>query len=577
MTAAAILAGAIFIYFYLSGPLPPPKVLRSVQITSDGQQKLISYMIPIPLVTDGSRVYFPQAAAGVVGLAQVSVRAARRCQSRCPSKLPITPISWGSLRTGRSFSFGLSGDQKQGFTFCRCWVGHIADWATYSPMMEPGLRTGKKWFTPTAPTCIWQKVTGPNLASSWPLLAKQDGLRWSPDASLLRFTVYDSKTSSSSLWEVSSDGTNLHPLLPGWNRPAEECCGNWTPDGNYFVFQSQREGMTNIWAIREKGRFGKPRSEPVQLTAGPTNVYVPLPSIDGKKLFVVGAQHRGELTRFDATSGQYVAYLSGMSAEHLDFSRDGQWMAYVAYPEATVWRSKLDGSQRLQLTFPPLRAALPRWSPDGREIAFMARVPGKPWKIHSMSAEGGTPKQLMPGARNECDHSWSPDGNALVFGYADVLEVETGVVAIHRLDLRTHEVSTLPGSEGLFSPFWSPNGRHIAALGEAGHKLLLYDFTTQKWAQLADVPVGYMSWSRDGKHIYFDSSSPSDPAIHRIRIGDRKLERVASLKGIRREWGIWFPWFGLAPDDSPLLLRSAGARRSTPSTGKHHELAFDDC
>jgi hypothetical protein len=67
-----------------------------------------------------------------------------------------------------------------------------------------------------------------------------------------------------------------------------------------------------------------------------------------------------------------------------------------------------------------------------------------------------------------------------------------------------------------------------------------------------------MSWSREGKHVYFDSISATDPAIYRLRIGDRKLERVASLKDIRREWGIWFPWFGLAPDDSPLLLRSAG-------------------
>ena len=298
----------------------------------------------------------------------------------------------------------------------------------------------------------------------------------------------------------------------------------------------------------------------MQLTTGPMNVYAPVPSTDGKKLFVVGAQHRGELTRFDVKSGQYVAYLSGMSAEHLDFSRDGRWMAYVAYPEATMWRSKLDGSQRLQLTFPPLRAAQPHWSPDGREIAFMARVPGKPWKIHLMSAGGGTSQQLIPGAQNECDHSWSPDGKALVFGDVDVLEGEGGVVAIHRLDLRTHQVSTLPGSEGLCDPDWSPNGRHITAKGEVGRKLLLYDFTTQKWAELADAPLGYVNWSRDGKHVYFESISPTDPAIHRVRISDRKLERVASLKDIRREWGIWYNWFGLAPDDSPLLLRSAGSQ-----------------
>ena len=62
-------------------------------------------------------------------------------------------------------------------------------------------------------------------------------LRWSPDGSKAAFTLYRPRNQyPSSLWEVSADGTNLHPLLPGWNNPPEECCGNWTPDGKYFCF-----------------------------------------------------------------------------------------------------------------------------------------------------------------------------------------------------------------------------------------------------------------------------------------------------------------------------------------------------
>src|SRR5215472_18416983 len=78
------------------------------------------------------------------------------------------------------------------------------------------------------------------------------GLRWSPDGKVLRFSLHDSKkAASSSLWEVRADGTGLHPLLPGWNNPPAECCGNWAPDGKYFVFASTRNGKTNIWARRE--------------------------------------------------------------------------------------------------------------------------------------------------------------------------------------------------------------------------------------------------------------------------------------------------------------------------------------
>jgi hypothetical protein len=56
-------------------------------------------------------------------------------------------------------------------------------------------------------------------------------IRWSPDGRRLRFSVQDPRSLAYSIWEVQSDGTNFHPLLPGWNNPPAECCGNWTPDG----------------------------------------------------------------------------------------------------------------------------------------------------------------------------------------------------------------------------------------------------------------------------------------------------------------------------------------------------------
>src|SRR5262249_122905 len=188
--------------------------------------------------------------------------------------------------------------------------------------------------------------------------------RWSPDGIHLRFTVGDTDMGSlNSLWEVAADGSNLHPLLPDWNKPANECCGNWTSDGRYFVFQSTRNWTTNIWAMREQaGFFRRASSEPVQLTVGPLNYYAPVPSQDGKKLFVVGEQQRGELARYDMKTQQWASYLPGISAEHLDFSRDGARVVYVTYPEGNLWQSKVDGSERLQLTGPSMRSGLPRWS-----------------------------------------------------------------------------------------------------------------------------------------------------------------------------------------------------------------------
>jgi Tol biopolymer transport system component len=177
-------------------------------------------------------------------------------------------------------------------------------------------------------------------------------LRWSPDGRKLRFTVNVAGSGSNTLWEVATDGTSLRPLLPGWNNPPAECCGTWTPDGKYFVFESTRNGRTDIWAIREaKGFFQRSSQAPFQLTSGPLNFLGPVPSKDGRKLYVVGSQPRGELIRYNAKSRQFVPYLSGISADFVDFSRDGQWCANVAFPEGTLWRAEVDGGHRLQLTF----------------------------------------------------------------------------------------------------------------------------------------------------------------------------------------------------------------------------------
>src|SRR5262249_4868184 len=242
-------------------------------------------------------------------------------------------------------------------------------------------------------------ITGKEGSSSKKLFTAPGGvsnLRFSPDGHLLRFTLHEAGRDSTSLWEASAAGENVHPLLRSWNIHPSECCGQWTPDGRYYVFQSRRDGGKNIWILPTKSSFwGERNDEPIQLTAGPLDFSRPLPGNDERSLFVIGTLNRSELVHYDLHTGEFVPFLFGVSATSVVFSRDGEWVAYISYPEGTMWRSRVDGSQRLQLTFPPMRVLVPRWSPDGKQIAFMASLPGKPWNIYLVSIEAGPLEQVL--------------------------------------------------------------------------------------------------------------------------------------------------------------------------------------
>jgi eukaryotic-like serine/threonine-protein kinase len=549
VSAAIIILALAIPAFRFAVLLPPLRISDYVQITNDGRAKIWPGFLG-NMVTDGSRVYFVESPFVSPVLTQVSTSGGET--SAIPTPFLVNVI--GDISPDRSSllipAYASFEDEAP------LWVlplpagrprrlgeliGHAGTW---SPDGQRILfaRGGDLYVARTDGTEVKK-------------LASFDGylfqLRWSPDGSRLRVSVGNHNAGTSSLWEIQSDGTHLHPLLPGWNNPSEECCGNWTPDGKYFIFQSVHDGKTQIWSLPEGGSlFRKAGSKPTKLTTGPLSYSEPVPSADGKRLFAIGFQSRGELARFNQKTRQFEPYLSGISADGVDFSRDGQWVAYVLRPEGNLWRSKLDGSESLQLTFPPMRAFLPRWSPDQKQIAFTGVLHGRHGQNYLVPASGGIPQPVLPEDWNVSDPNWSPDGTSLVFGSEATIDI---------VDLRTRKVSVVPGSEQMFSPHWSPDGRYIAAMSGDSQKIMLFDFKTEEWTELAGITSAYPNWSRHGNYIYFHTFG-SDPSLYRVRVSDRKLQKIVSLNGIRLTLGDYGIWCGLAPDDSPLVSRDVGTQ-----------------
>lgn len=426
-------------------------------------------------------------------------------------------------------------------------IGHYAVWAPNGRLLFA--KDNDLYFAEHDGTAPRKLITAPD---------RPENMQFTPDGTRFRFDVFNSVSNNRTIWETNADGSSMHPLLPGWNNPPDECCGSWTPDGRYYVFQALRDGASNIWVLPEHSSpLRKVSNQPVQLTTGPLSFSAAVPSKDGKKLFVIGAQLRAELVRYDFKSGEFVPYLGGISAGELDFSRDGKWVAYVSYPDDTLWRSKLDGSERLQLTYRPQRAANPHWSPDGKRIAFSATTPGKPWKVFVISPDGGSPEPVTFTETIENDPTWSPDGSTLAFGSNDNFHPESMFVQL--FDLKNRRLSHLPTSEPVFGPRWSPDGRSMAVINSDNSRLLLLDVKTQNLRPLATNlgVIGYLAWSPDSSYLYFDTTQTPNPGYYRVRVTDARLERLVDLKGIRMFPEQFGPgsWTGLGPNQTPLFVR----------------------
>lgn len=173
-----------------------------------------------------------------------------------------------------------------------------------------------------------------------------------------------------------------------------------------------------------------------------------------------------------------------------------------------------------------------------------------------ISVQGGTPEELLPDDKSEGDPGWSADGARIVFSSGLPAAGEKSDIRI--IDLKTRQVTVVPGSERMFSPRWSPDNRYLAALDleTVSKKLLLYDFQTGKWSDWLTEPEGvaYPAWTADGRAIQYENSTSL--VCKRLKIGDTHPEELFNTHSVNRYIVADFgPWSDNTPDGSRMFLR----------------------
>jgi eukaryotic-like serine/threonine-protein kinase len=527
LAAVAVVGAAAWIALTGRGTPADPAPLPMEQLTFSGDTKTS------PILTDGSRIYFRSGNTPVEMSVKGGATAPLRAAIGAMSILDISPDGSEFLL----LQSDLNDETQRGTIWTMPVLGGVARrlgnltgrGASYSP-------DGKLIAFNEKESVYVCDTDGQNVKEIWNTYHMVSGNpAFSPDSKKLRVTVSKStlETDLTRTWELNVDGSNPHPLpLPrDWPEDSAIYGGIWTPGGKHFVFGVFKDGSNNLYEYLEPRWYefwNKPHA--VRLTPGQPEVIGLAPSRDGNGLFVVGRLAQGSLHFYDEKEKRFLPYLDGLPAAQLVVSPDRKWMVYTDYPRGLLWRCRLDGSEKLQLTLTSTYAQMPTWSPDSKWIAY------SDWsELYRVGVNGGAPEKLTSEGFTEVLPSWSPDGKSIYFNDYPI----PGHMRISILDLQTKKVSTMPGSDGYYAPSWSPDGLYLAAIQNPPKSLAIYSVKTKQWKQLKvfEHDWGFFVWAQDSKSLYLvrgpEETGPAEQqGIYRLTVPDGEWKLFTKFTGL---------------------------------------------
>jgi Tol biopolymer transport system component len=239
-------------------------------------------------------------------------------------------------------------------------------------------------------------------------------------------------------------------------------------------------------------------------------------------------------------------------------------MVYTDYPRGYLWRCKLDGSEKLQLT--DSLAQMPTWSPDSRWIGY------SDWReIYRVSVDGGAPEKLTSEGFQEVLPSWAPDGKSIYFNDYPI----AGHFRIRVLDLASGKVATMPGSDGYYGPQWSPDGQYMAAIQNPPKSMAVYSVKTKQWTRLKvfEQDWGFFTWAADSKAIYVmrgpvEKAADEASGIYRLTVPDGKWELFAPFTGLNPLLNAAQDFLSVTPEGQVATISDTGVTQIYRMTWK---------
>jgi TolB protein len=146
------------------------------------------------------------------------------------------------------------------------------------------------------------------------------------------------------------------------------------------------------------------------------------------------------------------------------FSPDGTELVFALRSlrgDTDLYISKLDGSDRRDITNNPAIDTSPTWSPSGHQIAFSTdRIQTGATQIHICDADGSNVRRIVKEGGDADAPAWSPDGKWIAFHWKPYRGTSYDIFLAETATGRIRQLTNSNGSNE--APSWAPDSRHIA-------------------------------------------------------------------------------------------------------------------